>query len=153
MNINTLIYETVESFLPLAQRKGLALVYLPREPFPWVACDKDRITQVLVNLLQNAIKFSQKGTVAVGVEVSENAVRVYVSDEGIGIRKEDEAKLFHSFSQLAEAASRGAGGTGLGLAISKSIVEGHGGSIGVESVYGQGSKFYFDLPIEKAESK
>ena len=109
--------------------------------------DKDKIIQVLVNLLNNAIKFSSKGTITMRTQRQDNTVRVSVQDEGIGIRTEDLPRLFQSFSQIAIDGARKAGGTGLGLAICKKIVELHRGKIGVDSVYGKGATLWFLLPV------
>lgn len=111
--------------------------------------DADRIGQVLYNLVSNAIKFSPEGsTVHLQVRQADGQVRIAVRDEGIGITEADRARLFQRFSQVDMATNRRAGGSGLGLAISREIVEAHGGQIGVESSPGQGSTFWFTLPIE-----
>jgi signal transduction histidine kinase len=109
--------------------------------------------QVLLNLLSNAIKFTPDGgriTVAAGPVNGGSAVRVAVTDTGIGIAPEDQAKLFQEFVQLDASASRRYEGTGLGLALSRRLVELHGGAIGVESATGKGSTFWFTLPHEGA---
>lgn len=111
--------------------------------------DKDRIQQVITNLVSNAIKFSPKGTtVTVGVDVlkDENVIRIYVSDEGRGISPEDQKLLFEKFRQVTGPDNPLVKGTGLGLAIAKAIVEEHNGSIGVNSAPAKGSTFYFLLP-------
>ena len=105
--------------------------------------------QILLNLLSNAIKFTPEGgqvTLAARLEGGGRQVRVAVSDTGIGIAPEDQAKLFQEFVQLDAAPSRRYEGTGLGLALSKRLVELHGGAIGVESALGKGSTFWFTLP-------
>jgi len=110
--------------------------------------DQDRLIQVVTNLISNAIKFSPTGgEVTVGVATAENTVCFSVADHGPGIPKELRPKLFGQFQQLDSSDSRSRGGTGLGLAISKAIVESHGGRIDVESVPGEGSKFFFTLPV------
>jgi signal transduction histidine kinase len=112
-----------------------------------VNCDYDRIVQVLTNLLSNAIKFSPRGSEAhLDVEMQyDGTIRFAVIDTGSGIASENIPKLFAKFQQVSECASEYKG-TGLGLAISKSIVEEHGGKIGVESELGKGSTFWFCLP-------
>jgi signal transduction histidine kinase len=113
-----------------------------------VNCDEDRIIQVLTNLISNALKFSPSGA-KVSVEVEPGpggTIRFNVKDNGPGISPEQSHKLFARFQQLDQSDSRQKGGTGLGLAITKAIVEEHGGTIGVESVAGHGSNFWFCLP-------
>src|SRR6184192_3910719 len=130
-----------------ARRHRLAL-----EPAPdavTVTADRGRVLQILLNLLSNAIKFTPEGgqvTLAARLEGGGRQVRVAVSDTGIGIAPEDQAKLFREFVQLDATPSRRYEGTGLGLALSKRLVELHGGAIGVESALGKGSTFWFTLP-------
>lgn len=110
-------------------------------------CDRERVIQVLTNLLANAIKFSSPGDlVKVRLDGEPGRFRFSVSDTGIGIAKAELNKLFNVFQQLDSSDNRNKGGTGLGLAISKSIVEQHGGTIGVESEKNQGATFWFELP-------
>jgi PAS domain S-box-containing protein len=111
-------------------------------------CDRDRIVQVITNLLSNAIKFSpDHGQVVLSVEKTpNNYFRFSVTDEGPGIPAKQKHKLFGFFQQLDLSDSRPKGGTGLGLAISKGIIEEHGGVIGVDSVIGKGSSFWFEVP-------
>jgi two-component system sensor histidine kinase/response regulator len=110
--------------------------------------DRDRMTQVLVNLLSNAVKFSpEDGVVTVNTEQTGQQIRFCITDKGIGIPEELIPKLFHSFQQLDSADTRAKGGTGLGLAISKSIVEQHGGKIGLNTKSGEGSTFWFEVPL------
>jgi signal transduction histidine kinase len=110
--------------------------------------DRDRLAQVLTNLLDNAIKFSPPGTsVTVRTQAEgEEHVRICVQDRGPGISKADQQRLFQRFGMLDSSNARKASGTGLGLAISKAIVDLHGGSVGVESAPGKGATFYFSLP-------
>jgi signal transduction histidine kinase len=114
-----------------------------------VLADRGRVRQVLLNLLSNAIKFTPDGgriTVVAAAANGGTAARVAVTDSGIGIAPEDQAKLFHEFVQLDASASRKYEGTGLGLALSRRLIELHGGAIGVESETGKGSTFWFTLP-------
>ncbi|HKW40583.1 MAG TPA: ATP-binding protein [Gemmatimonadales bacterium] len=113
-----------------------------------VTADRGRLRQVLLNLLSNAIKFTADGgRIALSARVEDTTrVRVAVSDSGIGIAPEDQAKLFREFVQLDASNSRRYEGTGLGLALSKRLVELHGGAMGVESALGKGSTFWFTLP-------
>ena len=109
--------------------------------------DSQRLRQVLLNLTGNAVKFTTQGEVRVVVSQVAGGVRFEVTDTGIGISEEDQHKLFSSFSQVDASTSRKFGGSGLGLVISKRLIEGMGGSIGVRSSLGNGSCFWFELPL------
>ncbi|WP_051971701.1 ATP-binding protein [Massilia sp. 9096] len=117
------------------------------------AIDRDRITQVLTNLVSNAVKFSRRGgTVTLALEGHDGWVRIAVSDQGAGIPEHFRARVFHRFAQADGADSRRQGGTGLGLSICKSIVEEHGGRIRFDSVHGQGTTFYVELPAAEVST-
>lgn len=119
--------------------------FTPRDIY--VDIDQDRMTQVIDNLLNNAIKYSPDGgTVTVRLSEEQGYVKVSVIDEGLGISKSDAERLFERFYRVDKARSREQGGSGLGLAISKEVIELHGGQIWVESVEGKGSNFSFTLP-------
>jgi len=112
-----------------------------------VKANKDKIGQVLTNLIDNAIKFNNdKGTLKIYGQDLDNKIKIIVEDSGIGIPAKDTPRIFERFYRVDKARSRELGGTGLGLSIVKHIVELHGGSVGVESTEGLGSKFYFYLP-------
>jgi PAS domain S-box-containing protein len=143
----------------LAEKKGITLTFEMRSQLPPVHADERRIRQVLINLLNNAVKFTPAGAGRVlvvaefieGTEMSlgrgrRDLVRVTVCDTGVGIAADDLPKLFKPFVQVDSALNRQYEGTGLGLALVKRIVELHGGSVGVESVVGEGSRFSFTLP-------
>jgi two-component system, sensor histidine kinase and response regulator len=135
-----------------AKRLELATHFHPGVP-EHVVGDADRLRQVLANLLANAIKFTEVGEVVVRVSVAGGSterllVRIEVVDTGIGIAPEDRSRLFQAFSQIDGSRTRKYGGTGLGLAISRKLVELMGGSLEVESKPGEGSRFWFDLPLE-----
>lgn len=142
-----LIERTIEGLKGMAQTLSIDLV-AGQCVEGRLSCDEDRITQVLTNLVSNAIKFSPAGaSVSISVEThSERLLKFKVSDTGPGIPQEQAHKLFARFQQLDQSDSRQKGGTGLGLAITKAIVEEHGGEIGVESKVGEGSTFWFTLP-------
>ncbi len=113
--------------------------------------DAMRIRQILINLANNAIKFTKKGVICIRLtceKLSDNEVLLsyHVTDTGVGIKEEDLERLFHKFEQVDSKRNRAVEGTGLGLAISKSLTEAMGGSVGVKSTYGQGSDFYFSIP-------
>src|SRR5439155_14277418 len=109
--------------------------------------DQRRIAQVLLNLLGNAIKFTDTGEVGVRAQAADGSFLVSVSDTGPGISEADREKIFGEFQQADESSTRQKGGTGLGLSIAKRIVELHGGTIWVESKLGEGATFSFRLPI------
>jgi signal transduction histidine kinase len=142
------IAQTVRSTLePLASDKKLAFKVEMGPKLPPGHGDGRRLTQVLINLVGNAIKFTDAGEVAIKAEANNGSFHVAVRDTGPGISPADQAKLFQEFQQADNAITRKKGGTGLGLAISKRIVEMHGGKIWVESQVGQGSTFAFTLPV------
>lgn len=133
-----------------AESHGVTLTVAPYSASLWA--DPDRIMQVLINLLNNAIKFSPPGsTVALRAERIDHEIRFEVKDEGRGIPAESLSRIFERFQQVDASDSREKGGTGLGLAICRSIVAQHGGRIWAESVLGRGSTFFFQLPEPGAE--
>ncbi len=132
------------------QEKGIALlVDIPDATNLYVG-DSLRIRQVLLNLIGNAVKFTDQGEVRLSVTDMRDCLRFEVKDSGVGIADDDLKKLFSNFVQVDASASRRYGGTGLGLSICKKLVEGMGGSIGVQSIAGQGSLFFFELPLQRA---
>jgi signal transduction histidine kinase len=135
--------------VPLASIKGIDLVLELDNSLPRVNFDKDRIIQVLSNLVNNAIKCTEQGSIIVATRCHEDLIQVSVRDTGVGIKKEDIPKLFHKFEQLVTEKRRA--GTGLGLSISKEIIEKHNGKIWAESEPGQGSTFFFTLPKQKTD--
>jgi signal transduction histidine kinase len=142
------IAQTVRSTLePLAADKKLEFKLEMAAELPPGRGDGRRLTQVLINLVGNAIKFTDAGEVAIKAEANNGAFHVSVQDTGPGISTADQAKLFQEFQQADNAITKKKGGTGLGLAISKRIIEMHGGKIWVESQLGQGSTFAFKLPV------
>jgi signal transduction histidine kinase len=144
-----LLDETAGSVHAQAQQRRQELVVEPPPPGLRVQADRGRVRQVLLNLLSNAIKFTPDGgriTVAAAAVNGDAAARVAVTDTGIGIAADDQAKLFQEFVQLDASASRKYEGTGLGLALSRRLIELHGGTIGLESELGRGSTFWFTLP-------
>ena len=137
------VYTAVES---LAKEKRIALKVELAPELPVAHGDERKLTQVLLNLVGNAIKFTDEGEVAIKASAANGSITVSVRDSGPGIAEADQAKIFQEFQQADSPATRQKGGTGLGLTISKRIVELHGGRIWVESSPGQGSTFSFSLP-------
>jgi len=109
--------------------------------------DHDRLIQVVTNLINNAVKFTKTGNITVSVKQMPQEVKVSVSDTGIGLAPEHQEMIFERFTQVKNRDRGKPTGTGLGLAICRGIVEHHGGKIWVESQLGQGSTFYFTLPL------
>jgi signal transduction histidine kinase len=138
------VYTAVE---PLATEKKLAFKVEVPPDLPPGRGDERRLTQVLLNLVGNAIKFTDSGEVVIKVSTANGSFNVAVRDSGPGISEADQVKLFQEFQQADNSITKKKGGTGLGLAISKRIIEMHGGKIWVESVIGQGSTFSFTLPL------
>jgi two-component system phosphate regulon sensor histidine kinase PhoR len=131
-----------------AERQSVTLRADVPAGLPSVRGDSERIGQLLVNLLHNAIKFSPEGgIVTVRATLAEDGLVVSVSDEGPGIPPEHQARIFERFYKVDRARQRGAGGTGLGLAIARHIADAHGGRLWVDSVEGRGSTFSFWLPL------
>jgi len=146
------IAQTVRSTLePLAADKKLAFKVEVAPKLPAGHGDGRRLTQVLINLVGNAIKFTDAGEVVIRGGANDGSFHLSVRDTGPGISAADQAKLFQEFQQADNAITRKKGGTGLGLAISKRIVEMHGGKIWVESKVGQGSTFAFTVPVHVAQ--
>ncbi|HEV3160195.1 MAG TPA: GAF domain-containing protein [Xanthobacteraceae bacterium] len=142
------IAQTVRSTLePLAADKKLEFKVEVAPRLPSGRGDGRRLTQVLINLVGNAIKFTDTGEVAIKAEASNGSFYVSVRDTGPGISAADQAKLFQEFQQADNAITKKKGGTGLGLAISKRIIEMHGGRIWIDSTVGEGSTFSFTVPV------
>jgi PAS domain S-box-containing protein len=151
--LHALVEEAVELLAPRAQAKGIEIASFIDERLPaQLVGDAARLRQVLLNLAGNAIKFTEHGGVAVIVEPGEhdNDIRFMVRDTGIGLKGEDQARIFLDFEQADGSSTRQFGGTGLGLAISKRIVERMDGAIAIESAPGAGATFSFTVPLRPA---
>jgi signal transduction histidine kinase/AraC-like DNA-binding protein len=138
----------------MARQKGLEWRARLPASGAWVLGDRTRLRQVVLNLLGNAVKFTDTGSVALEAEVANGEVKVSVSDTGVGVRAEELGSVFDEFHRAPEAVRQGLGGMGLGLAIARQLVQRHGGAIGVQSpgATGLGSTFWFTLPLVSAEA-
>jgi signal transduction histidine kinase len=146
-DVSTVVTEAVDTFQQQAAASRLSLMLEIAQPLPPARFDSARILQVLVNLLTNAIKFTPPdGQIAVGVKAADDQIYFSVRDTGCGIATEKLASVFEPYVQATKNDRRG---VGLGLYISKCIVQGHGGKIWCESATGQGSCFWFTLPIQQ----
>ncbi|AIE61672.1 cell wall metabolism sensor histidine kinase WalK [Bacillus methanolicus] len=124
---------------------------LPKRPI-FVEADEDKLTQILDNIISNALKYSPEGgQITFKVEEQEEQILISISDQGVGIPKENIEKIFERFYRVDKARSRKLGGTGLGLAIAKEMVKAHGGNIWATSVEGKGTTIYFTLPVDRSE--
>ncbi len=146
-SLSDLVHGVVSAVEPLAAEKRLAFTAEVAPGLPAGRGDERRLSQVLLNLVGNAIKFTDKGEVAIRASVTNGAFTVAVCDTGPGIAAADQAKIFEEFQQADSSITRKKGGTGLGLSIAKRIIEMHGGRIWVESESGKGSTFCFTLPV------
>lgn len=144
-NINDVIREVNSTMISAAAGKRLELILKLDEKLPNTKFDRDRIIEVLTNLVDNAIKYTEKGSITITSLQQGDSIRVSVEDTGFGIKEENMPKLFQRFAQL----ERKTGGSGLGLAISKEIIEMHKGEIWAESKFGKGTVINFLLPIVK----
>jgi len=148
VDINEIIDGVMSTAVALVKDKPIELQQSAPDDLPAVRADARRIRQTLLNLVGNAAKFTEEGFIRVEAEANDTEVTISVVDSGIGIEQEKVDGIFEAFTQVDASTTRRAGGTGLGLSICKSYVELHGGSIGVRSTLGEGSTFYFTLPIE-----
>ncbi|HWP56447.1 MAG TPA: GAF domain-containing sensor histidine kinase [Candidatus Acidoferrales bacterium] len=153
VDLDELIRNAVESYLPLAREKQIALDAAVDSGLPAIHADPRRLDQVLANLISNAIKFTPEGgAVEVGARPFNDGVRVHVKDSGVGIRQDELGTLFEKYRQTTSGKTSKKKGTGLGLVIAKMIVEAHAGRIWVESEEGKGSTFLFFLPVSRKEN-
>ena len=148
-NLRYTIEKTVETARPLADKKGIELSCSISPEIENITGDRRRVEQILLNLISNAIKFTEKGSVKIECGPEDGKVTLKVIDTGIGIKTEDMDTIFQAFRQIDSGITRKYEGTGLGLSICKRLVELMGGNIRVTSVWGSGSTFSFNLPEER----
>jgi PAS domain S-box-containing protein len=149
--INTTIKSLFNQFIPKAAEKKIDMIWEPglSDYDALILTDKSKLSQIISNLISNAIKFTDKGTIKIGYKLVENFLEFYVSDTGIGISPEHHARIFDRFYQVSNAMERLYEGTGLGLAISKAYIEHLGGKIWLSSEQGKGTSFFFTITYEK----
>jgi signal transduction histidine kinase len=141
------VMATAESLLA---GKPVRLIRDVSPDLPSIVGDKRRIRQILLNLVSNACKFTEDGSVTISAHVQDNMLQMFVTDSGPGIAPDDHDLIFESFRQTRAGLSQG-GGTGLGLAIARRLAEAHGGRLWLESVPGSGATFYVTLPVHSDE--
>lgn len=146
IDVRTIIRDALETIAPLLRQRGLTYQVHWPENLPQLLIDRTRIRQVLLNLLNNAARFTDRGSITVRAEETDEAVVISVQDTGVGIAPDQIGTVFDKFTP-ADRGTRRRGGVGLGLAVSREFVKLHGGDIWVESTLGEGSTFYFSLPL------
>ncbi|MCK9572498.1 MAG: PAS domain S-box protein, partial [Candidatus Omnitrophica bacterium] len=146
-DLNEVVKEAGKTMRSIAEQKNLKFELELDDKLPKIKFDRDKIIQVLTNLINNAVKFTEHGSIKIETTRADNSLIVLIKDTGIGIKESDIPLLFVRFKQLNSGMTRKPGGTGLGLSICKDIVEKHNGKIWLESKIGVGSTFGFTLPI------
>lgn len=154
IEVSEVLQEITDAERLTAEKKGLNVNFDHQgvggernvKPLMYVNADPERLREVIMNIFENAIKYTKSGLITVGATLKERSVVIRISDTGVGIAEEDIPHLFQKFYRTDNSATREIGGTGLGLYISKQIVEAMGGKIWVESVLGQGSTFFIEIP-------
>lgn len=152
-SISGLVQTAIAAMEPLAKVKGLEIRSLVPGDLPAGVGDERRLSQVLLNLIGNAIKFTPTGSIDIETLLEGGRLRIFVADTGVGIASDELAHIFGAFQQGSNTSSHGQGGTGLGLAISKRIIEMHGGSIDVRSEVGCGSTFIVEIPLDPSKAR
>ncbi len=147
--LEDIIAQSFASVKSLLEEKDLTIKKDIQPHLPPLYCDRDRIIQVTLNLISNAIKFTPKGTILCRARQEEENLVISVQDQGIGIKEEDLKHIFDKFRQIGDTLTDKPQGTGLGLPICKEIIEQHGGSISAQSTLGEGSTFTFTLPLKE----
>ena len=153
VDFHSLANVTIAISKPIARAKPLTLENKIPADAPLVYGDENRLQQILFNLVGNAIKFTEKGLISISSRQKNGFLEISVTDQGIGIPGERHADIFKSFEQVDGSIERQYGGTGLGLAVSKDLIELHKGEIGLESTPGQGSRFFFTIPIAEDQTR
>ncbi|WP_426357184.1 ATP-binding protein [Pseudocolwellia sp. HL-MZ19] len=152
INLNSILMQLVNMFQMQANQKGIAFTYHISKNLPtYVATDKQRFRQILINLISNAIKYTEKGSVNFDVTYRNNVAQFSITDTGVGISQANQELVFKPFEQIRNTHTQGIGGTGLGLTISQSLAELMGGEITLKSVIDQGSTFTLRLMLSQTK--
>jgi signal transduction histidine kinase len=146
IDLQKIIDSSLKTAQSLIGERPVELVVNVEADLPLIVCDRQRVTQVVLNIVSNACKFTKKGRITMSVHRDNSNILFSISDTGPGIAAEDFKSVFEKFAQT-ETGLRQGGGTGLGMPISRSLVEAHGGQLWIESVVGEGATFHFTLPI------
>lgn len=150
-SLQEVITDAYKALSSLFEQKGLPCYIEIQPDLPVINADRERLIQVVINLLSNALKFTERGYVKCKAQLNGDEIFVSVEDTGIGIPEEEKERIFEKFKQVGDLIRGKPRGTGLGLPISKQIVEAHGGKIWVETKLGKGSTFYFTIPLKRKE--
>ncbi len=146
------INQVIDDYKGYIEKKGITFDFIKTEKgLPRVSVDKEKISMVVQNFLDNAMKYTKEGKITLKLDVVDNNIKVSVTDSGVGIPDDQQKRLFNKFFRAANVQRMDTEGSGLGLFIAKNIVEAHKGEVGFTSVYGQGSTFYFTLPGTKKD--
>ena len=149
-DIEEIITQAITLTKPIIKGKSIQVIQNIRESLPKVIADKDKLMQVIINLISNAIKFTEEGCIVCTARRHQGNIILSITDTGIGIKEEDKKYIFDRFSQVGDNLTSRPRGTGLGLAICKHIIEEHGGEIWAESEVGKGTDFSFSIPISRS---
>jgi signal transduction histidine kinase len=153
-DLSKILSDALKTGQALIKDKPVTIALVEDNPVPQVYADALRMRQVLLNLVSNAVKFTEQGSVTISYGMqNDHEIFIKVQDTGMGISPDNLPLIFERFRQVDGSSTRRAGGTGLGLTITKQLVEMHGGNIGVESEEGHGSNFYFHLPTAEVAKK
>lgn len=152
-SVSDMVHTVIAATESLATEKHLALETKLPSDLPVARGDERRIAQALLNLVGNAIKFTDEGRVEIRVAADNGSLSFEVTDTGPGIAPEQQERIFEEFHQVDNSITKEKGGTGLGLAITKRIVEMHGGRIWIDSALGKGSTFGFAVPVRAAQEQ
>jgi len=147
--VGELINEVMSELEPIIRRSNLAVTARIKGPLPALKTDRQKVKQIVLNLLSNALKFTPTGSVIIGAtfDSKSRTIAIMVRDTGVGVPEESRAKIFEDFRQLDNSPTRGHGGTGLGLSICRRLGQMLGGSIDLDSKVGEGSTFTLQLPV------